>query len=190
MARFFLITQGVLVSYHEDGFSAFGRTTNFEWQNQDEDAQGESLPRFDGEIVEWQIDTSSKSLFDRYRSGLSDDEVTKRENLLKKVWAEHGQPVISMERCRYKYEGGPAVVIHISYPPDASLAAFITPIAMADKELLIRSGGWQFLSSDREAPAVSLIGWDERFEPAFSSDLPILSPLNKDAANPAQKLFR
>jgi len=42
------------------------------------------------------------------------------------------------------------------------------------KELHIHSGGWNFMDEDKLAPAVSHAGWNERFEPAFSSDVPIL----------------
>jgi len=174
MASFSLITQGMTVGYNEDGFFVFGQTTNFKWADQGEYVHGESLPKFGGDLVEWRIDTNPKSVFEQYRSALDPEQVTKREALLKDHWDRFGQPFVMMERGRFTDQGGSAVVIYMSFPRDAALTAFIMPLALADKELTIQSGGWSFLSDDREAPAASRVGWDERFEPAFSGDLPIL----------------
>lgn len=174
MAWFSLITQGMAVGYNKDGFFAFGQTTNFKWDDQHEYVHGESLPKFDGELVGWRIDTNPMNVFEQYRYGLDPEQVTKREARLKDHWDRFGQPFVLMERGRYTDQGGAAVMICMSFPPAAALTAFIMPLALADKELAIHSGGWSFLSDDREAPAVSRVGWEERFEPAFSGDLPIL----------------
>ncbi len=174
MASFSLVTQGMTVGYNEDGFFAFGQTTNFRWANPSEYVHGESLPKFDGDLVEWRIDTNPMSMFERYRYCLDPEQVTKREALLKRHWDRVGKPFVMMQRGRYTDQGGPAVEMYMSFPRDSALTAFIMPLALADKELTIHSGGWSFLSDDREAPAASRIGWDERFEPAFSGNLPIL----------------
>ncbi len=174
MASFFLVTQGMTVGYNADGFFVFGQTTNFKWNDQYDYVHGQSLPNFDGDLVEWRIDTSPMSMFERYRYCLDPHQITKREALLKDHWNRCGQPFVLMERGRHTGQGGSAVAISISFPRCAALTAFIMPLALADKELTIQSGGWSFLSDDREAPAASRVGWEERFEPAFSGDLPIL----------------
>lgn len=70
--------------------------------------------------------------------------------------------------------GGAPVMLYIGVPADPSLTSFVMSAVMAGKELYVHSGGWSFLQDDKPAPAVSHAGWQERFEPAFSRDMPIL----------------
>ncbi|MFP5449042.1 MAG: hypothetical protein ACLGHU_09890 [Alphaproteobacteria bacterium] len=174
MASFTLITQGMDVGYGEDGFLAWGTTDNFSWNDRGEYVHGEHLPSLTGEIVEWRIDNNPMSQWDQYAYFLPPEDKSSRENLLKAFWAEYRQPLARLERSRYVDDGGPPVVLRISLPRDPSLAVFIMSVAMAEKELHIHSGGWSFMDEDKLAPAVSHVGWTERFEPAFSSDMPIL----------------
>lgn len=174
MASFTLITQGMEVGYGDDGFFAWGTTDNFSWRDRGEYVHGEHLPDIAGEVVEWRIDSNPKSQWDQYAYLLPPQEKSKREDLLKAFWAEYRQPYARLERGRYVDEGGTPVVLYISLPNDPSLTSFIMAVAMADKELHVHSSGWNFMTDDKLAPAVSHAGWTERFEPAFSSNVPIL----------------
>lgn len=174
MASFTLITQGVTVGYAEDGFFAWGTTDSFRWNDRGEYVYAEHLPRFTGEVVEWRIDSNPQSQWDQYAGFLPNGEKSKREDLLKAYWADYRPPFARLERSRYIDDGGSPVVLCVSLPNDPSLTAFVMSVAMADKELQIHSGGWNFMDNDKLGPAVSHTGWTERFEPAFSSDMPIL----------------
>jgi len=174
MASFTLITQGITVGYAEDGFFAWGTTDNFRWNDRGDYVHGEHLPRFTGEVVEWRIDSNPKSQWDQYAYFLPPEEKSKREDMLKAFWADHREPFARLERGRYVDGGGAPVVLYISVPADPSMTSFIMSLVMAEKEMHIHSGGWNFLHDDKAAPAVSHAGWQERFEPAFSSDMPIL----------------
>jgi hypothetical protein len=174
MASFRIITQGIKVGYGENGFFACGTTDNFSWNDRSEYVHGQHLPMFTGEVVEWRIDSNPESQWDQYSYFLPPEEKSKREDMLKAYWAEYGPPLARMERGRYIDEGGAPVILCISVPTDPSLTSFVMSVVMAEKELYIHSGGWNFLHDDRPAPAVSHAGWQERFEPAFSLEMPIL----------------
>lgn len=175
MASFTLITQGMIVKYAEDGFFAWGTSDNFRWTDHGEYVHGEHLPRFTGELIEWSINSNPLSLWEQFRDEPGHDEMPDREALLKKVWASGRQPYAMLYRSRHISKLTSPVIVTMSLPNDPSLTSFIMGAAVAERELNIFSGGWQFLSEDRLAPAVSHVGWQDRFEPAFCSTMPTLS---------------
>lgn len=178
MASFTLITQGLRVGYNEDGFFVWGTSDNFCWNDRGEYVHGEQLPRFAGELVEWRIDSNPLSLWEQFRNVMEPDEFPEREALLKKFWGTDRQPYARMERSRFVDKGASPIAVTMSLPSDPNLTGLIMGAAMSGKELNIFSHGWMFLSEDKLAPAVSYVGWQDRFEPAFSSYIPTLTVTN------------
>lgn len=168
MVTFSFITQGLDVGYGEDGFFAFGGTDNHRWHDRD---YLDAMPPLHGEVIEWRIDTRNKSQWDQYKAALTPEQITPRKDVLNEFWSEYGVPCGRMQRSRFEPNG---VFLIYSLPSDPALAVFFMSALTAGRELTIFCPDAHFIDGDGIAPAPSVVGFQERGEPAFLHDKPIL----------------
>lgn len=171
MATFHLTTHGIEAGYDENGFFAFGVSVihefaNPDWQN--------GTPRLGGMPVHWRIAQADEDLFERYveYSSFPASKLSPRVPLLREYFSDAG------ERAKVKlhrWDQKEPISLECAFPKDPSLAAFMTGVIAADREIILRSSGWIFLTDDEKlAPAPTVTGFMDRQEPAFSLHLPTL----------------
>lgn len=168
MVGFTFRTQGFEVGYGEEGIFAFGETDDHEWHDRD---YPDPVPSMRRELLMWRIDVSAQSQWKQYAEWLSPEKQTPRQECLRAFWDQAGLPVGRMQRNHDAHAG---VALTYSLPNDPSLAIFLLSAQAIGRELLIYCAGFHFLHEERLAPAPSLAGFDQRGEPAFISQRPIL----------------
>ncbi len=169
MTTFTFTTQGFEVGYAEDGFFAFGRTTNHEFDERE--WQG-PIPRFRGQPISWRIDTAGENQWDSYDRSVKERypaPLTERAELLKAFFEECGPPVGML----WKWGPG-SISLTYSLPPDPSFVAFLMGVLATERELMFLCPGFTFADEGKLAPAATVSGFMEREEPVFLRQRPLI----------------
>ena len=169
MATFELTTQGIEVGYGDDGFFAFGTSVIHNFQNED---WQHGTPPIRGMPVTWRIGLNEEDPFEKYVTyTYPASDLSPRVPLLRDYFLNVKQTAkVEMRR----WDHSEPISLHCIFPNDPSLASLVMGAASADRELVIWSQGWIFLVEEKLAPAVTVDGFMERKEPAFSLDPPML----------------
>lgn len=168
MVTFSFITQGFEVGYGGEGLFAFGETDNHRWEDRDSPTV---TPKLRGEVIAWRIDVSPETPWEQYASWREPEQITPRKDKLHAYWADFGMPAGRMQRSLYDAK---QVSLSYSLPNDPALAVFLMSALEAGRELAVFCPGFQFIDEDKVAPAPSVTGFEQRGEPAFPNDRPIL----------------
>src|SRR5690606_16095277 len=137
----------------------------YEWGDEDW-----PVPRFD-KLPRWGVSASSEDFVSRHlmlvdqKSGYKETERTK---YLRSWRSEFGVCNALMST----FAG--SVYIDFSFPPDPIIPNMIMTAMSSERFLEMECGGFHFLAEDKPAPAVSMIGFKERDEPAFAIQKPSL----------------
>lgn len=165
VTAFIFTTKGFEVGYSGDGFYAYGETTKHKF-DYDEDSRG-PYPDFSGQTLHWSIDLAGKDQWDEMLGWTDKPTSPERMIMLTDFFARCGKPV----GLAWKWDES-AVTLRYSFPEDRGLVSFIMAAVVADRELVFRCPGFQFVDDDTIAPAASATGFLERKEPAFLIELP------------------
>ena len=172
MASFELATTGIEVGYSDGGFNAHGVSVVHQFENSDWQC---STPSIKGMPVEWVIRLEEKDPFEEYVAATyPKSDLSPRVPELRDFFAKHGKPCGQMRR----WDNAEPILIKYYLPNDPSLAAFIMGAVAAGRELRIWGQGWDFMATDdRVLPIVTVKGFMERKEPAYTQDRPSLKLL-------------
>ncbi|MFC3077814.1 hypothetical protein ACFODL_06910 [Phenylobacterium terrae] len=168
MAAFQFQTQGFDIGYGEEGLFAFGQTDDHSWSDS---GFGDYTPTLHDQVISWHIDMDTTAQWDQYSYALRPEELTPRKELLLDFWRTTSAPVGRLLRSRFEPT---RLSLNYSLPRDPCLAAFLLSALTSGRQLDVFCPGFHFIDEDRLAPAPSLIGFNERFEPAFVEETPIL----------------
>jgi len=159
VSRFSFTTRDFTVGYDQNGFRASGETTRHD------------LPELRGEPLLWMLDTAATNQWDHY-AGLRADQglpLTERAELLQSHFPKLGGPPVGL---LMRDEVG--ATLSYSLPNDPALAAFVTGVWAADRELVFSCYRFDWVPEGKLAPGATEAGFMERQEPVFLYERPIL----------------
>lgn len=171
MARFEITSEGIEAGYDDEGFFAFGTSTNHRFN--DEPDWRFTTPSCAGLPVTWRLALTERDVFTHYaettawKPELRDD----RFQLLVEFFAASDEQPAGMLH-RWSSEHPIALTYHL--PNDPALVAFIMGVVATKRQLAIYGDGWMFSRNDEPSAAGSVKGFFDRQEPAFTRERPFL----------------
>lgn len=169
MSSLSLFTHGIEAGYDEDGFFAFGTTTDHRFDGSDPSFMRAPITNMP---ITWRIDLKGHDAFEKYKewtfpaSDLS-PRVPTLDDYFEKV---RRRPCGSFRR----WTADEPISLSYSLPNDPALVAFVMGVVAADREMVITAQHLLMVSEDAIAPAASVAGFMERKEPVFLLDHPVL----------------
>lgn len=160
MTAFIFITQGIDVGYDEDGFFAYGETTNHKFNERD--WVGHGLPRFQGKPIFWRIGSGRKDMWVEYIAITGQRATAKPTDLTKEWFQRYDAPVGLL----LKLDPYP-IRLTYSLHTDPALASLIMGAVAAERELVFWCEDFMFVDETKPAPVPSVSGFMERQEPLF-----------------------
>lgn len=173
MATFEFKSEGIQAGYGENGFFAFGETTDFQFDERE--WPGHDLPNIRSMKLVWAINTRGddqwkeyNDIIDAYAFDHANWPRTERASEIERAYADRQRLGLFT-----RWHPGKMSLTY-SLNPDPTLAVVIMGAIGAGREIDFFAQGFLFADEGKVAAAPTVSGWSERKEPLILADHPTI----------------